>query len=154
MPPIFLIIVKVAFLIILYLFVYRAVRAVLLDVYGPPARRRVARPAARASSPVTARAASRRPPRELAVIDGQGRRSVPLKESMTIGRAATCDVAVNDSYVSNQHARIYLRDGSWWLEDLRSTNGTYLNRTRVTVPTPISPGDEIRIGKVTLELRR
>jgi pSer/pThr/pTyr-binding forkhead associated (FHA) protein len=52
------------------------------------------------------------------------------------------------------HARIFSRDGSWWLEDLGSTNGTYINRSRVAVPTAIGPGDEVRMGKATLELRR
>jgi pSer/pThr/pTyr-binding forkhead associated (FHA) protein len=61
---------------------------------------------------------------------------------------------VADNYVSNVHARIYLRDGSYWLEDLGSTNGTYMNRSRVSSPIAIGPGDEVRMGKATLELRR
>jgi pSer/pThr/pTyr-binding forkhead associated (FHA) protein len=97
---------------------------------------------------------ARRLPRELVVTDEGGRRTVPLKDSLTVGRAATCDVAIRDTYVSNVHARIYQRDGSWWLEDLGSTNGTYINRTRVQQPTVIGPGDEVKIGKATLELRR
>jgi pSer/pThr/pTyr-binding forkhead associated (FHA) protein len=88
------------------------------------------------------------------VTDEAGRRTVPLKESLTVGRAATCDVAIRDTYVSNVHARLYQRDGSWWLEDLGSTNGTYMNRTRVQQPTAIGPGDEVKLGKATLELRR
>src|SRR6266508_4606330 len=96
----------------------------------------------------------RRPPRELVVTDASGRRTIPLKESITLGRAATCDLVVADNYVSNVHARIYLRDGSYWLEDLGSTNGTYMNRSRVSTPTAIGPGDDIRMGKATLELRR
>ena len=56
--------------------------------------------------------------------------------------------------MSNVHARIYQRDGSWWLEDLGSTNGTYMNRTRVQQPTAIGAGDELKMGKATLELRR
>ena len=141
MPPIFLLAVKIAFLVILYLFVARAVRAVTLDVFGPRAERRRARPA-------------RRLPKELVVSDEAGRRTFPLKESLTVGRAATCDVVVSDTYVSNVHARIYQRDGSWWLEDLGSTNGTYMNRTRVQQPTAVGPGDEVKLGKATLELRR
>jgi pSer/pThr/pTyr-binding forkhead associated (FHA) protein len=155
MPPIFLLAVKVAFLIVLYLFVARAVRAVVIDVFGPKAERRRApaytpRPAAR---PTPARS-PRRPPRELVITDASGRRTIPLKESITLGRAATCDLVVADNYVSNVHARIYLRDGSYWLEDLGSTNGTYMNRSRVSTPTAIGPGDDIRMGKATLELRR
>jgi pSer/pThr/pTyr-binding forkhead associated (FHA) protein len=155
MPPIFLLAVKVAFLIVLYLFVARAIRAVVLDVFGPRAeRRRSSSPPSYPSRPTPPAKATRRPPRELVVNDANGRRTIPLKESITVGRAATCDLVVADNYVSNVHARIYLRDGSYWLEDLGSTNGTYMNRTRVSVPTAFGPGDEVRMGKATLELRR
>ena len=80
--------------------------------------------------------------------------SLSYSRSLTVGRAATCDIAIRDTYVSNVHARIYQRDGAWWLEDLGSTNGTYMNRTRVQQPTAIGPGDEVKLGKATLELRR
>jgi pSer/pThr/pTyr-binding forkhead associated (FHA) protein len=158
MPPIFLLAVKVAFLVVLYLFVARAVRAVVLDVFGPRAERR--RPRSRPTAPSRPVPRSgpgrpaRRQPRELVVTDEGGRRTVPLNGPMTVGRAATCDVVLADTYVSNVHARIYDRDGGWWLEDLGSTNGTYVNRTRVSTPTAVGPGDEIRMGKATLELRR
>ena len=152
MPPIFLLAVKVAFLIVLYLFVARAIRAVVLDVFGPRAERR--RAPSYQSRPAPPAKPSRRPPRELVVSDADGRRTIPLKESITVGRAATCDLVVADNYVSNVHARVYLRDGSYWLEDLGSTNGTYMNRSRVSVPIAFGPGDEVRMGKATLELRR
>jgi pSer/pThr/pTyr-binding forkhead associated (FHA) protein len=157
MPPIFLLAVKVAFLIVLYLFVARAVRAVVLDVFGPRAERRRPRGTRAPSRPVPRPGpgrANRRPPREVVVTDESGRRTVPLKDSLTVGRAATCDLVLRDTYVSNVHARIFSRDGGWWLEDLGSTNGTYINRSRVAVPTAIGPGDEVRMGKATLELRR
>jgi len=154
MPPIFLLAVKLAFLVILYLFVARAVRAVVLDVFGPratrPRRQQAARPAARPAAP----RAPRRLPRELQVNDAAGRRTVPLQESLTVGRAASCDLVVEDNYVSNVHARIFLRDGNYFVEDLGSTNGTYMNRTKVAAPMAIRPGDEVRMGKATLELRR
>jgi pSer/pThr/pTyr-binding forkhead associated (FHA) protein len=156
MPPIFLLIVKIAFLIVLYLFVARAVRAVLLDVYGPradkpPGRRR--QRGRQQSAPRPART-SRKMPRELVVNDLDGKRNVPLRDSVTIGRAASCDLVVSDNYVSNVHARIFAKDGAYWLEDLGSTNGTYVNRGKVSVPVAIGPGDEVRVGKATLELRR
>jgi pSer/pThr/pTyr-binding forkhead associated (FHA) protein len=158
MPPIFLLAVKVAFLIVLYLFVARAVRAVVLDVFGPRAERRRPKKGNRTPSRPVPRPGpgrpSRRLPREVVLNDEGGRRTVPLKDSLTVGRAATCDLVVADTYVSNVHARIFSRDGSWWLEDLGSTNGTYVNRSRVSVPTAIGPGDQVRMGKATLELRR
>jgi pSer/pThr/pTyr-binding forkhead associated (FHA) protein len=156
MPPIFLLAVKVAFLVVLYLFVARAVRAVVLDVFGPRAPRRRAGRAARRAAPAPPPPArpSRRMPKELVVTDAGGTRTVPLKDSITLGRAATCDLALSDTYVSNVHARIFQKDGAWWVEDLGSTNGTYMNRAKVAVPTPVGPGDQIRLGKATLELRR
>ena len=93
-------------------------------------------------------------PRELVVNDLDGKRNVPLRDSVTIGRAASCDLVVSDNYVSNVHARIFAKDGAYWLEDLGSTNGTYVNRGKVSVPVAIGPGDEVRVGKATLELRR
>jgi pSer/pThr/pTyr-binding forkhead associated (FHA) protein len=151
--PIFLLGLKVAFLAILYLFVARAIRAVILDVLGPRGRRRRRRPPQRQAAAPQQRP-SRRMPRELVVVDADGRRNIPLRDSMTIGRAAHCDVVVNDTYVSNVHARISVRNGSYVVEDLGSTNGTYLNRAKVTAPTSVGPGDEIKVGKVALELRR
>src|SRR6266545_8046950 len=155
MPPIFLLVVKVAFLVVLNLFVARAVRAVVLDVFGPRAQRRRPAKAARRAAPTPPPARpSRRMPKELVVTDAGGTRTVPLKDSITLGRAATCDLALSDTYVSNVHARIFMKDGAWWVEDLGSTNGTYMNRAKVAVPTPVGPGDQIRLGKATLELRR
>jgi pSer/pThr/pTyr-binding forkhead associated (FHA) protein len=155
MPPIFLLAVKVAFLIVLYLFVARAIRAVVIDVFGPKAeRRRTPAYTPRATARPAPARSPRRLPRELVITDASGRRTIPLKESITLGRAATSDLVIADNYVSNVHARIYLRDGSYWLEDLGSTNGTYMNRSRVSTPTAIGPGDDIRMGKATLELRR
>ncbi len=155
MPPIFLLAVKLAFLVILYLFVARAVRAVVLDVFGPRATRpRRQQAAARTAGRQAPSRPARRLPRELQVNDAGGRRTVPLRESLTVGRAASCDLVVEDNYVSNVHARIFLRDGGYFVEDLGSTNGTYMNRTKVATPMAIRPGDEVRMGKATLELRR
>jgi pSer/pThr/pTyr-binding forkhead associated (FHA) protein len=156
MPGIFLLIVKIAFLVVLYLFVARAVRAVLLDVYGPRADRPAGRKRQKQRQPAAPKPArsARKMPKELMVNDLDGRRSVPLRDSVTIGRAASCDLVVSDNYVSNVHARIYAKDGTYWLEDLGSTNGTYVNRGKVSVPVAIGPGDEVKVGKASLELRR
>lgn len=160
MPRIFLIIVQVSFLVVLYLFVARAVRAVMLDVYGPRPERPVGRRRSRQRAapppppPPPASKPSRRPPREVLVSDAQGNRTMPLAEAVTIGRAASCDLVVVDNYVSNVHARIFARDGGWWLEDLGSTNGTFVNERKVSAPVAVGPGDTVRVGKATLELRR
>ncbi|MFY9588502.1 MAG: FHA domain-containing protein, partial [Actinomycetota bacterium] len=81
--------------------------------------------------------------------------SYPMNaEPLAIGRAESCQVILNDTYVSQMHARVYPKDGEWFVEDLGSTNGTYLNRAKVTQASPVGVGDEIRIGKTTLEVRR
>ena len=64
------------------------------------------------------------------------------------------EVRLDDTYISSFHARIFRRDDGWYVEDLGSTNGTYLNQRRVTSPAELHAGDRLKIGKMTLELRR
>jgi pSer/pThr/pTyr-binding forkhead associated (FHA) protein len=80
--------------------------------------------------------------------------SVRLSGQLQIGRADACQIKLEDTYVSTFHARIFNRDGSWFVEDLGSTNGTYLNQRRVTSPVELRAGDRVKIGKTTLELKR
>jgi pSer/pThr/pTyr-binding forkhead associated (FHA) protein len=77
-------------------------------------------------------------------------------QTITLGRAHDSTIVLDDDYASGHHARIYPdpNGGQWIVEDLRSTNGTYLDRMRLTVPTPIPPGTPIRIGKTVIELRK
>ena len=150
MPVLVLTILKILFLALLYLFIARAVRVIYLDLVGP----RVPRSASPASVPAPRK--RRAQPRELLVTEAEGSpRSYPMNaEPLSIGRSESCQVILNDTYVSQMHARVYPKDGEWFVEDLGSTNGTYLNRAKVTQPSPIGVGDEIRIGKTTLEVRR
>jgi pSer/pThr/pTyr-binding forkhead associated (FHA) protein len=71
-----------------------------------------------------------------------------------VGRANDSTIVVTDDYASSRHARIFAQDGQWIVEDLNSTNGTYLGRSKVTRPTPVPLGVPIRIGKTVLELRK
>ena len=75
-------------------------------------------------------------------------------QQITLGRANDATLVLNDDYASSRHARIFPQDGQWIVEDLGSTNGTYLDRQKVTRPTPVPLGVPIRIGKTVLELRR
>jgi len=76
-------------------------------------------------------------------------------QTITLGRAHDSTIVLDDDYASSRHARIYPdRDGQWIVEDLGSTNGTYLDRNRLTTPTPIPLGASIRIGKTVIELRK
>jgi pSer/pThr/pTyr-binding forkhead associated (FHA) protein len=80
---------------------------------------------------------------------------VPLSDApITIGRAADSTIVLDDDYASSHHARVYPHDGMWLVEDLGSTNGTYLDRRKVDGPTPVQIGIPIRIGKTVLELRK
>ncbi|MBP8998205.1 MAG: FHA domain-containing protein [Anaerolineaceae bacterium] len=69
---------------------------------------------------------------------------------LRIGRDPTCEIQLDDETVSNQHARLWFRNKQWWIEDLMSTNGTFLNDEKVETPTILISGDEIRVGKVLL----
>jgi pSer/pThr/pTyr-binding forkhead associated (FHA) protein len=81
--------------------------------------------------------------------------TIPLTDQqITIGRAADATLVVNDDYASTRHARLYPQNGEWIVEDLGSTNGTYLDRHKVIQPTPLTVGVPVRIGKTVLELRR
>ena len=69
-----------------------------------------------------------------------------LSSETTIGRDAANTIAIDDAFASARHARLVWRDGGWWLEDTGSTNGTRLNNTRLSAPTPLHPGDIIVVG--------
>ena len=152
MPPFVLTVLKIVLLLLLYFFVWRAVRAVVLDLYGGRTQER--RP--RGAEPRPRRARGRGAPSKIVVLDANGGRisTHRLSGTIQIGRGSQCDVRPDDTYVSQLHAKISDRNGSWVVEDLGSTNGTYLNQRKVTAPTGISPGDRIRIGKTVLEVRK
>lgn len=148
MPPLVLTTLKWLFLALLYLFIARAVRVIYLDLVGP----KVPRPRT-PGSPKRRRVA----PRVVSVQEPeQPPKTFPLTTELVIGREeGTCGVVLHkDTYVSQVHARLYSKDGTWFVEDLGSTNGTYLNRVKVTAPSPIAVGDEVRVGKTTIEVRR
>ena len=151
MPAFVLTVLKIALLAFLYFFVWRAVRAVVIDLYGPREKRPRTDRQRKAR-----RGRGRGTPTKVVVLDASGSRvsTHRLSGSLEIGRESSCQIRPEDTYISQQHARIFERNGSWVVEDLGSTNGTYLNQQKVTVPSQISPGDRIRVGKTVLEVRR
>ena len=76
---------------------------------------------------------------------------LPVTDELTIGRAAACTLTLDDNYVSQQHASITRRGGEHLLDDLGSTNGTYVNRHRIVGPVVLKPGDRVQIGSTVLE---
>lgn len=77
-------------------------------------------------------------------------KNIFTRPELQIGRDPMCDIQVNDDTVSNHHARLVYKNRHWWVEDLLSTNGTFLNDERIETPTILISGDELRIGKILL----
>ena len=153
--------IRVAFLAVLWLFVIAAIGVVRTDLFGT-AVAKVRRPRNQAPPRPAApqRPRPQRPgrgaPRFLVVTEG-GLSGVSIDltdQQITLGRANDATLVLNDDYASTHHARIFPQDGQWIVEDLGSTNGTYLDRQKVIRPTPVPVGVPIRIGKTVLELRR
>ena len=97
---------------------------------------------------------SKRIPAVLVLVEGSGPQSVDLVPPETMmGRDPGCHVTIPDSSVSHRHARIYHSDGEWYVEDLGSTNGTFVNDRPLTRPVVLRPGDTVSIGRSTLEAR-
>ena len=155
-------IIRVAFLAVLWLFVIAAIGVVRTDLLGGPstARRGKMRQAkmrqAQAPRPARPARSGRGSPRILVVTAGtlKGTSLDLAQQQITLGRANDATLVLNDDYASSRHARIFPQDGQWIVEDLGSTNGTYLDRQKVTRPMPVPMGVPIRIGKTVLELRR
>jgi predicted component of type VI protein secretion system len=160
-------VIRIAFLALLWLFVIAAVGVVRTDIFGTssPSRRqarmqrqpRVMPPApGRPARPPRAGRTGRATPQQLLVTAGAlaGTSLGLADQQITIGRANDATLVLNDDYASTRHARLFPQDGQWIVEDLGSTNGTYLDRQKVTRPTPVPVGVPIRIGKTVLELRR
>ncbi|MBV9593979.1 MAG: FHA domain-containing protein [Actinobacteria bacterium] len=157
--PLALQLLRFGFLALLWLFVLGAVRVVRSDLrtsgqprvaVPPPARRRGAR--GRADAAAVARP---RGPAQLVVTEGglAGTRIGLTGAPVLIGRADDSTLVLTDDYASTRHARISLQDGAWFVEDLGSTNGTYLGQRKLEGPTRLEPGVPVRIGQTVLELR-
>jgi pSer/pThr/pTyr-binding forkhead associated (FHA) protein len=153
--------IRLAFLAVLWLFVITAVGVVRTDLFGQSQssrkqkrQRQSARQ--RPAKPARPGRAGRSDPHRLLVTAGAlaGTSLALTEQQITIGRSDDATLVLNDDYASSRHARLFPQDGQWIVEDLGSTNGTYLDRQKVTQPTPVPTGVPIRIGKTVLELRR
>ncbi|MBB2908803.1 pSer/pThr/pTyr-binding forkhead associated (FHA) protein [Streptosporangium becharense] len=154
MSELTLLLIRLAFLAVLWFFVIAAVGVIRTDLFGS---RTPAAVPVKAPKPVKPASKPRKgEPRQMVVVGGplQGT-IIPLTEvPITIGRASDATLVVSDDYASSRHARLFPQDGQWIVEDLGSTNGTYLDRSKVTRPTPVPLGVPIRIGKTVIELRK
>ncbi|MQY12701.1 FHA domain-containing protein FhaB [Streptomyces sp. RB5] len=170
MSELTLTVMRLGFLAVLWLFVIVAVQVIRSDLFGTRVTQRAAQrsqgerpPAQRQQQPRQSdrqsgrRGGGRGAPTKLVVSEGSlTGTTVSLQgQTISLGRAHDSTIVLDDDYASSRHARIYPdRDGRWIVEDLGSTNGTYLDRTRLTTPTPIPLGAPIRIGKTVIELRK
>ena len=178
MSQLTLTVIRLAFLVLLWLFVFSAVGVMRSDLYGSrPSKRRqakAARAAAATTRPVAVPGAVRGPAPGGAPGPGQRRGGPPLPtrlvvvggslagttvnitsgQQVTMGRAHDSTIVLDDDYASSRHARLYPdASGQWIVEDLGSTNGTFLGQTKLNAPTVAQIGVPIRIGKTVLELR-
>ena len=150
MPEAVLTILKFCFLGLLYLFLARVVRAVELELtWG-----RGSEGGVRSRLPGRSRRSDRPSrPYRLRMVEPPTAQVFPLGEEVTIGREPGCSVALaNDTFVSLLHALIYVREGQPFVEDLGSTNGTFLNRARLNQTMPLHRGDRVQVGQTVLEV--
>lgn len=149
---------RLAFLALLWGFVLLTVLVLRRDLRQPAQARpagRVQR-APRPPKPTRPSAQAKVKGTKLLVVEGPLKGTViPLSAGqVTIGRAPDSTLVIDDDYASSRHARVYPSEGTWVIEDLGSTNGTWIDRARITNPTVLPVGAPVRIGRTTLELRK
>jgi FHA domain len=140
---------------LLFLFLWRSMRWVVrglnVDRSGP------ASPVTNARRGSESGDASSQPGPVTVMVHADGTakpRAMYLAANTVVGRGAECDLRLDDTFVSQEHARIFAKDGSWYVEDLGSTNGTFVNEQRLAAPAMLTTGDRVRVGTTVLELAR
>lgn len=169
MSELTLLLLRIAFLAIMWGFVFAIVYALRSDLFGPKVRRMpqpaapaYANTAAPAAAPVAAPRASRPEPassldaKRLVITSGakEGLELDLPAEQLTIGRSNESGLVIRDDYTSTHHARLLRWNDGWVIQDLDSTNGTFLDGARVIVPTHVPLNTPVKIGTTSFELRR
>jgi hypothetical protein len=145
---------KLGFLALLWLFVLSSVSVIKSDMFGERVdRSQTAVKPVKAAKPARK---NRRAPTKLAITDGVNAGvSVPLNGApVVLGRGGDATIRLDDDYVSTRHARFVPHGDDWYVEDLGSTNGTYIGSQRITTPMAVSIGVQVRIGKTIAELKK
>jgi hypothetical protein len=171
MSELTLLLLRFGFLLLLWAFVFAVVYALRSDLFGQRVRRMPtetpapspfpsaapARPAPSAppAPPSSAPATSSTAKRLVITSGAKAGMELPLgSEPLTIGRSSESGLVIRDDYTSTHHARLLLWGEDWVLQDLDSTNGTFLDGQRVTVPTHVPLNTPVKIGTTSFELRR
>jgi len=170
MSELTLFILRFGFLGLLWVFVFAVVYALRSDLFGQRARKQPEVAAAVAptfaAAPITQAPSPAAPSRPTGssslgatrlVITGGAKEGLELplpSEQLTIGRASESGLVIRDDYTSTHHARLLLWEDGWVIQDLDSTNGTFLDGTRVIVPTQVPLNTPVKIGTTSFELRR
>jgi len=157
MSELTLFLIRFAYLAILWIFVLSAVSVIRSDMFGarvPETARNAPAPSRRGRTKPPAR--RRGAPSHLVVVEGDnvGARAELADAPLLIGRGTDAAIRLDDDYVSTRHARVAHSGDDWFVEDLGSTNGTYVGASRITQPTTIGLGVQVRVGKTILELRK
>jgi hypothetical protein len=155
-PELVLQLTRGGFLALLWLFVLLALQVVRSDLYAASGLRAAAPGRAGGGRATRVRGGGRgKVARQLLVTQGPlaGSRITLDSRPILIGRADDSTLKLDDDYASTRHARISQQGDDWYVEDLGSTNGTYLDRAKVTGPTRVPLGVPVRIGKTVIELR-
>ncbi|HTF53942.1 MAG TPA: FHA domain-containing protein [Pseudonocardia sp.] len=161
MSELTLTLIKLGFLALLWMFVLAVLSVIRSDLFGAKVdSRAVAAPVAqnngRTPKPVKPTKKRKGQPGSVTIADGPqaGVGATLGDEPVVIGRGSDCQIRLDDDYSSTRHARVFQSEGEWWVEDLGSTNGTYLDGQRVTRPVPAEIGGSIRIGRTTLNIAK
>lgn len=145
---------RAGFLLLLWVFIWQVLRVLRTDIYAPAGSVMVRRGLPLRGTLLPARQ-RRTTPRYLLVTEGalSGTRITLGSQPVLIGRADDSTLVLTDDYASTRHARLAQRGSEWYVEDLGSTNGTYLDRAKVTTAIRVPIGTPVRIGKTAIELR-
>jgi pSer/pThr/pTyr-binding forkhead associated (FHA) protein len=161
MSELTLTLIKLGFLAVLWLFVLSAISVIRSDIIGTKASTLTPSPGAGAKrNKPKDRAKPTKPkrgtPTKLQIVDGPNTgQSVPLGDDpILLGRGTDAAIRLDDDYVSTRHARFATNGEQWFVEDLGSTNGTYVGSQRVSTPVPVGIGVQVRLGKTIVELRK
>lgn len=156
MSELTLFLIRIAYLAILWIFVLSAISVIRSDMFGARMPSPANAPQPRPGKAKPAPKPKRGTPTHVAVVQGpnSGITADLAAAPVLIGRGNDAAIKLDDDYVSTRHARIVSSNEQWFVEDLGSTNGTYLGNQRITQPVPIGLGTQVRIGKTIVELRK